>query len=121
MYFIDMKLLKRLSFDMQTGYKPRASSFNGGLDVKMQAGSRRQTNKYFGPSDIVSGKELLIYRARRINDYLQQAVFQICDLPRAIEHCEKMDAKQRWKDDNLIREWAEKRKREVKPDGKESK
>lgn len=122
MCFNEMQMLKRLSFDMQKDYKPNASAFDEkNLDLKMQASARRQANKYFGPSDIVSGKDLLIYRTRRINDHIQGVVSQICDLAPAINHCEKVNAQQRRKDFKLAAEWQEQHKKEAKPVVKESK
>lgn len=110
--FTDMHLLKRLSLDMQREYKPKKvfPDKESDSELKFQSSTRRQVNKYFGPSDIVSGKELLIYRARRISDRLQRVVFQICDLPQALEFCEKIDAQRRKKEYGLIQEWGRERK-----------
>ena len=120
--FDEMHMLKRLSFDMQKDYRPNASAFEDKPnDLRMQANARRQANKYFGPSDIVCGKNLLIYRARRINDHIHGVVAQICDLAPAIDHCEKIDAQQRRKDFKLAAEWQEQHQKEAKPVVKESK
>lgn len=122
MCFDEMHMLKRLSFDIQRDYKPNASAFEKNTtNLKMQANARRQANKYFGPSDIVSGKNLLIYRSQRINDHLQKVVSQICDLAPAIRHCEKIDAEQCRKDFKLAADWQEQHKKEAKPVVKESK
>ena len=120
--FDEMHMLKRLSFDMQKDYRPNASALEDKPnDLRMQANARRQANKYFGPSDIVCGKNLLIYRARRINDHIHGVVAQICDLAPAIDHCEKIDAQQRRKDFKLAAEWQEQHQKEAKPVVKESK
>ena len=123
MCFDEMHMLKRLSFDIQRDYKPNASAFEKNTtNLKMQANARRQASKYFGPSDIVSGKDLLMYRSRRINDHLQKVVSQICDLAPAIRYCEKIDSEQCRRNFELTKVWFdEKRNTEVKPVGKESK
>ena len=119
--FTDMYLLAKLGQEMQAEYKPKKAFPDKGMDseLKMQASSRRQANKYFGPSEIVSGKDLLLYRARRIGDGLQHIVFRVCDLSSAITHCQKVDAERRKEEYRLSKKWEE--EKGAKTDGKESK
>ena len=119
--FTDMYLLAKLGQEMQAEYKPKKAFPDKGMDseLKMQASSRRQANKYFGPSEIVSGKDLLLYRARRIGDGLQHIVFRVCDLSSAITHCQKVDAERRKEEYRLSKKREE--EKGAKTDGKESK
>ncbi|MEI3296416.1 hypothetical protein [Dysosmobacter welbionis] len=97
---------------MQAEYKPKKVFPDGSIDteLKMQANTRRQANKYFGPSEIISGEELLLHRVRRIGDRLQQIVFRVCGLSPAIAHCEKVDAERRKEEYSLSKKWEEEEK-----------
>ena len=55
--YTDMYLLAKLGQEMQAEYKPKKVFPDGSIDteLKMQANTRRQANKYFGPSEIISG------------------------------------------------------------------